>query len=394
MTITPTATSVATKALRAVSAIVARFRRVAMAANARRRRDRARGEAGRAMLAQRRAGLLRRAPPRRRRSRARSRQAAVLALSGGVLLALPWPLQFPGRRWSCSRAAVCLRAVWLWERTRLVVTTEKVCVVDGTLRRRASRGAPARGREARARAEPARAGCSATARSSPGRSRSSTCRSRARLSARRAARGLMAEAPPVEVRGLTKRYGSTIAVDDLTFSIAAGRITGFLGPNGAGKSTTLRALLGLVRPTSGEARVEGAPYAQLHDPLGTVGAVLESDSFHPGRSGRNHLRVPRHRGGSLDGARGRSARGRSSSRAPARRRVGGLLARHAPAAERRRCAAGTAAAARARRAGQRARPGGDPLAARLPALLRRRGRHGADLEPRAARRSPSSWTRS
>jgi ABC-2 type transport system ATP-binding protein len=101
----------------------------------------------------------------------------------------------------------------------------------------------------------------------------------------------MAEAPPVEVRGLTKRYGSTTAVDDLTFSIPAGRITGFLGPNGAGKSTTLRALLGLIHPTAGEARVEGALYTQLQDPLGTVGAVLESDSFHPGRSGQNHLRI-------------------------------------------------------------------------------------------------------
>ena len=101
----------------------------------------------------------------------------------------------------------------------------------------------------------------------------------------------MADAPPVEVRGLTKRFGSTVAVDELTFSIAGGRITGFLGPNGAGKSTTLRALLGLVRPSSGEARVEGSRYSELGDPLGTVGAVLEAHSFHPGRSGRNHLRV-------------------------------------------------------------------------------------------------------
>ena len=101
----------------------------------------------------------------------------------------------------------------------------------------------------------------------------------------------MADAVPVEVRELTKRYGSTTAVDGLSFTIRRGAITGFLGPNGAGKSTTLRALLGLVHPTVGDARVEGAPYAKLHDPLGTVGAVLESESFHPGRSGRNHLRV-------------------------------------------------------------------------------------------------------
>jgi ABC-2 type transport system ATP-binding protein len=98
-------------------------------------------------------------------------------------------------------------------------------------------------------------------------------------------------APPVEVHGLTKRYGSTPAVDDLSFAIPEGKITGFLGPNGAGKTTTLRALLGLVYPTAGEARVHGVRYARLDEPLRSVGALLEADSFHPGRSGRNHLRV-------------------------------------------------------------------------------------------------------
>jgi ABC-2 type transport system ATP-binding protein len=107
----------------------------------------------------------------------------------------------------------------------------------------------------------------------------------------------MAEAPPVEVRALTKRYGAIVAVDGLSFAIGRGRITGFLGPNGAGKSTTLRALLGLVRPTSGEARVEGQPYAALREPLQAVGAVLEAESFHPARSGRNHLRVVAAAGG-------------------------------------------------------------------------------------------------
>ncbi|HUK93523.1 MAG TPA: ATP-binding cassette domain-containing protein [Gaiellaceae bacterium] len=101
----------------------------------------------------------------------------------------------------------------------------------------------------------------------------------------------MAAAPPIEVRGLTKRFGSTTAVADLSFAIPPGRITGFLGPNGAGKTTTLRALLGLVRPTSGDALVNGVPYRKLADPARTVGAVLEASSFHPGRSGRNHLRV-------------------------------------------------------------------------------------------------------
>ena len=98
-------------------------------------------------------------------------------------------------------------------------------------------------------------------------------------------------AAPLEVRGLTKRFGSTTAVDDLSFSVEPGRITGFLGRNGAGKTTTLRTLLGLIRPSSGEALVTGVPYRKLGDPIRTVGAVLEASSYHPGRSGRNHLRV-------------------------------------------------------------------------------------------------------
>lgn len=95
----------------------------------------------------------------------------------------------------------------------------------------------------------------------------------------------------VEVTGLTKRFGGFVAVDDLTFSVAPGRITGFLGPNGAGKTTTLRMLLGLVRPTSGTATIGGVAYRDLPHPLGTVGAALEATNFHPGRSGRDHLRV-------------------------------------------------------------------------------------------------------
>jgi ABC-2 type transport system ATP-binding protein len=101
----------------------------------------------------------------------------------------------------------------------------------------------------------------------------------------------MAEAPPLEVRGLTKRFGSTTAVEELSFAVAAGRITGFLGPNGAGKTTTLRMLLGLVRPSSGEALVDGVPYSRLSEPVRAVGAVLEASGYHPARSGRNHLRV-------------------------------------------------------------------------------------------------------
>jgi ABC-2 type transport system ATP-binding protein len=98
-------------------------------------------------------------------------------------------------------------------------------------------------------------------------------------------------AAPLEVRGLTKRFGSTTAVEGLTFAIEPGRITGFLGPNGAGKTTTLRMLLGLVHPTDGEALVDGRPYRKLPEPARAVGAVLEASSYHPARSGRNHLRV-------------------------------------------------------------------------------------------------------
>ncbi|WP_392542802.1 ABC transporter ATP-binding protein [Oryzobacter telluris] len=95
----------------------------------------------------------------------------------------------------------------------------------------------------------------------------------------------------IEIRGLTKRFGSFVAVDDLSFDVEPGRITGFLGPNGAGKTTTLRMLLGLVRQSSGTATIDGHKYVDLPDPQHTVGAALEATNFHPGRSGRDHLRV-------------------------------------------------------------------------------------------------------
>ena len=97
--------------------------------------------------------------------------------------------------------------------------------------------------------------------------------------------------PAIVARGLTKRYGDVTAVCDLSFDVQPGRVTGFLGPNGAGKSTTLRMLLGLVQPTAGQATVLGEPYGALDRPMRAVGAVLETQSFHPLRSGRNHLRV-------------------------------------------------------------------------------------------------------
>ncbi|NHA69004.1 ABC transporter ATP-binding protein [Phycicoccus flavus] len=95
----------------------------------------------------------------------------------------------------------------------------------------------------------------------------------------------------ISVRGLTKDFGRVRAVDDLTFDVAPGTVTGFLGPNGAGKSTTMRMLLGLDRPTSGTATVGGRRYAEHAAPLREVGALLDASAVHPGRTGRTHLRI-------------------------------------------------------------------------------------------------------
>ena len=95
----------------------------------------------------------------------------------------------------------------------------------------------------------------------------------------------------IEARGLTKQYGSTTAVDDVSFSIAPGQVTGFLGPNGAGKSTSMRLMVGLDRPTSGTVTVNGAKYADTAAPLAEVGALLDAKGVHPGRSARSHLRA-------------------------------------------------------------------------------------------------------
>jgi ABC-2 type transport system ATP-binding protein len=99
------------------------------------------------------------------------------------------------------------------------------------------------------------------------------------------------ESSAVVADSLSKRFGSLVAVDQLSFRLAPGTITGFLGPNGAGKTTTLRILLGLAAPTSGRALVLGRRYADLERPALSVGAVLEATDFHPGRSGRDHLRT-------------------------------------------------------------------------------------------------------
>jgi ABC-2 type transport system ATP-binding protein len=98
-------------------------------------------------------------------------------------------------------------------------------------------------------------------------------------------------APVLTAIDLTKRYGAIAAVDGLSFALEPGSITGFLGPNGAGKTTTLRLLLGLARPTSGQALVFGRPYVELKRPATRVGAALEAADLHPGRTGLDHLRV-------------------------------------------------------------------------------------------------------
>ena len=96
---------------------------------------------------------------------------------------------------------------------------------------------------------------------------------------------------PLAVEHLTKRYGNHAVVDDLTFTVEPGRVTGFLGPNGSGKSTTMKMMLDLAAADHGRATIGGRRYRDLADPVRTVGAMIESDAFHPGRSGRNHLRI-------------------------------------------------------------------------------------------------------
>lgn len=95
----------------------------------------------------------------------------------------------------------------------------------------------------------------------------------------------------IEIQGLTKRFGDLTAVDRLDLRVRPGQVTGFLGPNGSGKTTTLRALLGLIRPTAGTATIDGRYYRDIPNPLTVVGSALEATNFHPGRTGRDHLRV-------------------------------------------------------------------------------------------------------
>ena len=110
----------------------------------------------------------------------------------------------------------------------------------------------------------------------------------------------MTTSPPgatIEITGLTKLFGSVLAIDDLSFTVEPGRVTGFLGPNGAGKTTTLRCLLGLVAPSSGTTTIGGRVYHDLPHPMRVVGSALEATGFHPGRTASNHLRVLARAGG-------------------------------------------------------------------------------------------------
>jgi ABC-2 type transport system ATP-binding protein len=128
---------------------------------------------------------------------------------------------------------------------------------------------------------------------------------------------------PLEFQGLSKHFGAVRAVDDLSFSVEPGRVTGFLGPNGSGKTTTLRMLLGLVHPSGGTATIGDRAYAELEQPTHTVGAVLEATSFHPSRRARTHLRMAARAAG-LDDRRADEVLDLVGLTPDARRKVGGF----------------------------------------------------------------------
>ncbi len=185
---------------------------------------------------------------------------------------------------------------------------------------------------------------------------------------------------PIEISGLSKQFGQVTAVDDLSFTVEPGRVTGFLGPNGAGKTTTLRVLLGLVRATAGTATFGGTPYRDLPEAPRDRGGRARRE-LPPRPHGAEPPEGLRDRGGPAVGAGARGARtGRHRRvRRPAR---GRLLARHAAAALARVHAARRSRRARARRADQRPRPRGHQVDPRLPAATRARGAHGArELAP-------------
>lgn len=164
----------------------------------------------------------------------------------------------------------------------------------------------------------------------------------------------------IEVSSLTKRYGSTVAVRDLSFTVRPGHVTGFLGPNGSGKSTTMRVILGLDAPTAGEARVGGRRYVDLRAPLREVGAMLDSRAVHPGRTAHDHLLalarsngIPRSRVGEMLGAVGLSD--------VAGRRAGGFSLGMTQRLGIAAALLGDPGVLPVRRAGQRSGHGGDPV---------------------------------
>ena len=171
---------------------------------------------------------------------------------------------------------------------------------------------------------------------------------------------------------MTKHFGSVTAVRDLSLEVHPGVVTGFLGPNGAGKSTTLRIVLGLVAPTEGTATVLGMPYRSLREPTKTVGAVLETQSFNPLRSGRNHLRVLASASG-IPQRRVDEALELVGLEAAGRRNAGTYSLGMRQRLRARRGAARRPSDPDPRRTGERPGPPGHPVAPRLPAGLRRRG---------------------
>src|SRR5690242_15353646 len=126
----------------------------------------------------------------------------------------------------------------------------------------------------------------------------------------------------IEVRGLRKSFGPTLALDGMTFTVAPGQVTGFIGPNGAGKTTTMRVILGLDAPDGGTALVCGCRYATLHRPLTHLGSLLDAAALQPGRTGRNHLLWLAHSQG-LDAARVDAVLGQAGLGKAARRKAGG-----------------------------------------------------------------------
>ena len=158
----------------------------------------------------------------------------------------------------------------------------------------------------------------------------------------------------IEAKGLTKVYGEKTAVGGVSFTVQAGRVTGFLGPNGAGKSTTMRMIMGLDRPTSGSVTVNGVPFAQHKAPLREVGALLDAKAVHTSRTAYNHLlaMAATH---SIPKSRVHEVIEMTGLGDVAKKKVGRLLARYGPAARHCRSAAGRPADRHPRRARQRPR---------------------------------------